>query len=152
VVGEGKNVSAKVTSDQPIVVERPMYFNYKGIWTGGHDVMGTASPREEFYFAEGYTGAGFEEYLSLMNPNPSPTTAHITYMFNGGTPQTQDVGIGPNTRATVNVNAVVGPDKQVSMMLTSDDPIVAERPMYFSYNGMNKPNWTGGHIVMGYAP
>jgi len=24
----------------PIIIERPMYFNYKGIWTGGHDVVG----------------------------------------------------------------------------------------------------------------
>ena len=151
-VGNDKNVSAKVTSDQPIVAERPMYFNYKWVWTGGHDVMGADSPREEFYFAEGYTGAGFEEYLSLMNPNPSPTTVHITYIFPGGTPQTQDVGIGPNTRATVNVNAAVGPDKEVSMKITSDDPIVAERPMYFNYGGMGGWNWTGGHIVMGYAP
>jgi hypothetical protein len=34
--------SAKVecTNGQRIVVERPMYFNYKGVWTGGHDVVG----------------------------------------------------------------------------------------------------------------
>lgn len=28
------------TNGQRIVVERPMYFNYKGLWTGGHDVVG----------------------------------------------------------------------------------------------------------------
>jgi Tol biopolymer transport system component len=151
-VGADKNVSIKVTSDLPIVAERPMYFNYQGAWTGGHDVMGATSPREEFYFAEGYTGAGFEEWLCLMNPNPSPTTAHVTYFFRGGASQTQDVGIGANTRATVNVNAAAGPDKEVSMRVTSDDPIVAERPMYFNYRGLGDWNWTGGHIVMGYAP
>ncbi len=151
-VGADKNVSIKVTSDLPIVAERPMYFNYQGAWTGGHDVMGATSPREEFYFAEGYTGAGFEEWLCLMNPNPSPTTAHVTYFFRGGASQTQDVGIGANTRATVNVNAAAGPDKEVSMRVTSDDPIVAERPMYFDYQGLGNNNWTGGHIVMGYAP
>jgi hypothetical protein len=29
-----------VASDQPIIAERPMYFNYNGAWTGGHDVVG----------------------------------------------------------------------------------------------------------------
>ena len=28
------------TNGQAIIAERPMYFNYKGAWTGGHDVMG----------------------------------------------------------------------------------------------------------------
>ncbi|MEW6555147.1 MAG: hypothetical protein AB1384_12785, partial [Actinomycetota bacterium] len=41
-----------------------------------------------FFFAEGYTGAGlFDEYLCLMNPGDTPTTAHITYMFPDGTTQ-----------------------------------------------------------------
>jgi hypothetical protein len=36
----GQDVSIKVTAGKPIVAERPMYFNYKGVWTGGHDVVG----------------------------------------------------------------------------------------------------------------
>ncbi len=28
-----------MTSDQPVIVERPMYFNFIGL-TGGHDVVG----------------------------------------------------------------------------------------------------------------
>jgi hypothetical protein len=38
--------SAKVecTNGQKIIAERPMYFNYKGIWTGGHDVVGALAP------------------------------------------------------------------------------------------------------------
>ncbi len=80
-VGADKEVSVKITSDGPIVAERPMYFNYNGTWTGGHDVIGLAAPQTSFYFAEGYTGTGtFDEYLCLMNPNdsgheglPSPT-------------------------------------------------------------------------------
>jgi hypothetical protein len=30
----------KITSDQPIVVERPMYFNFNGNTQGGSDTMG----------------------------------------------------------------------------------------------------------------
>ncbi|MBK5093088.1 MAG: hypothetical protein JJE48_06200, partial [Actinobacteria bacterium] len=34
--------SAKVesTNGVGIIAERPMYFNYRGTWTGGHDVVG----------------------------------------------------------------------------------------------------------------
>ena len=50
--------SAKVecVNGAKIIAERPMYFNYKGIWTGGHDVVGALAPNTTWYFAEGYTG------------------------------------------------------------------------------------------------
>jgi len=38
--GGGLSISAKVTSDVPVMVERPMYFDFQGKWTGGHDVAG----------------------------------------------------------------------------------------------------------------
>ncbi|MBU4175435.1 MAG: hypothetical protein KKB90_00530 [Actinobacteria bacterium] len=39
---DAHDLSSKVecTNGQDIIVERPMYFNYKGIWAGGHDVVG----------------------------------------------------------------------------------------------------------------
>ncbi len=39
-VGANLDISTRVSSDNPIIVERPMYFNYQGVWTGGHDVVG----------------------------------------------------------------------------------------------------------------
>ncbi len=134
------------TNGQQVFVERPMYFNYKEKWTGGHDVMGATSLENTFYFAEGYTGADvFEEWLTMLNPGAATTNAHITYMFPDGATQEQDVAIGATTRVNVLVNEVVGPDKEVSVKIEADDPIVAERPMYFNY----KEKWTGGHDVMG---
>nr|WP_303646076.1 hypothetical protein [Candidatus Solincola tengchongensis] len=107
------------------------------------------SPQTTFYFAEGYTGKDtFEEYLCLMNPNEEQTTAHITYMFSDGSTKEQDLPIGKTSRATVNVKAAVGEDRDVSVKVTSSLPIVCERPMYFNYAGA----WTGGHVVMGYTP
>lgn len=38
--GANLALSAKVASDQRVIVERPMYFNFNGAWTGGHDVVG----------------------------------------------------------------------------------------------------------------
>jgi hypothetical protein len=105
-------------------------------------------PSTSFLFAEGYTGSGFEEWLCLANPGTSPTTAHVTYMFEDGSTQTQDVPLGATTRETVFVNGAVGPGRDVSIKVTSDTPIVAERPMYFAYKGA----WTGGHDVLGATP
>ena len=49
-LGEGDDTnhdfSAEVecTNGQNIIAERSMYFNYKSIWTGGHDVVGSSQP------------------------------------------------------------------------------------------------------------
>ncbi len=158
VVGPGKNVSVKIESDSPIVAERPMYFNYQEIGTGGHDIIGAPSPQVASYFAEGYTGDGFDEYLCLMNPNPTATVAHVTYMFSDGSTQVQDMNLGPTSRATVLVNDVVGQGKEVSMKVASQDPILAERPMYFIYPPLTYEYsiayqdvylCSGGHDVVG---
>ena len=143
--GAGRDVSVKVDSNVHIVAERPMYFNYQAKWTGGHDVIGAPAPATDFYFAEGYTGDGFEEWLCLMNPGAA-TDAHVTYMFaDGSDPLTVDYHLAATSRATVNVNAAVGAGRDVSMQVKADAPIVAERPMYFNYRGL----WTGGHDVIG---
>jgi hypothetical protein len=145
-VGEGKNVSIHVHAADPIVAERPMYFDYRGAWTGGHDVIGIGSPQATFYFAEGYTGAGFEEWLCLMNPGAA-TSADVTYIFQDGAtpPRTVTHPLPADSRTTVNVNLEAGTDRNLSVVVEADDPIVAERPMYFNY----RYAWTGGHDVIG---
>jgi subtilisin family serine protease len=144
-VGPGRNVSSALYSEQPVVAERPMYFNYNGIWQGGHDVMGATSPFYYWYFAEGYTGAGFDEYLCLQNPNNFAIEALVTYMYQGGGTDQIKYDLGPLSRFTISVNSAIGPNKNVSIMVESQDMLVAERPMYFNYRGM----YRGGHDVVG---
>ena len=40
ILGPGVDSAIQVESDLPIVVERPMYFDYHGFATGGHDTLG----------------------------------------------------------------------------------------------------------------
>ncbi|OLE21265.1 MAG: hypothetical protein AUG49_22520 [Catenulispora sp. 13_1_20CM_3_70_7] len=88
-VGDGEAVAASLDAPDPFVAERPMYFNFAGTITGGHDAFGAQSLADTFYFAEGTTIGGFSEYLTVMNPNPAPITIDITYYFSdGGTPST----------------------------------------------------------------
>jgi hypothetical protein len=139
-IGPGQDVSAKVHSDKPIAAERPMYFNYQNKWTGGQDVVGVTVPQQTWYFAEGTTRSGFDEWLCIQNPGAS--AANVTVNYSTGT--AKRYSIAPHSRYTVNVNADVGADKDVSITVVSDQPVIAERPMYFNYNGL-----TGGSDVLG---
>jgi len=151
VVGEGREVSAVVGCDNPIVAERPMYFDYQDAWTGGHDVVGASSPAGTWYFAEGYTGAGFDEWICVLNPGDA--AADLTFRF-----QTQEegekvvagFGVPAHSRGSFKANDLLGGGSfQTSLTLESNRPVVAERSMYFSYSGTGGWGWTGGHCVMG---
>ncbi len=144
-VGLYKDVSAKVDSTQPVVVERPMYFNYHGKWAGGSVGSGVSQLSTEWYLAEGATHPGVEEWISLMNPNPAASDVKIKYMFSGGGTQVQEVPMAPMSRETIPVNAVVGANKDVSAFVESSQPIIAERPMYFLYGNA----WPGGDTQVG---
>jgi hypothetical protein len=160
-VGFGKSASAVVSTIHPggIVVERPMYFNYgAGGWDGGHVVVGATSPRMAWYFAEGWTGTGFDEYLTIQNPNGQAAQVHLTYILANGSTQTKYVTAPANQRRTVTVHETaegVGRNQAVSVIVESTNgvPIVVERPMYFNYVGGDVTgaiDATGGHVAVGY--
>ncbi|MHB8781175.1 MAG: Ig-like domain-containing protein [Candidatus Geothermincolia bacterium] len=146
-VGPDKDVSIQVTSSKPIVSERPMYFDYRDKWQGSHTALGAHFPLTEWYFAEGCTRPGFEEWLCIQNPMEQPANVTIEYMLQDASVRRQSISIEPWSRYTVNVNEFVGDGQDVSVRISSDQPVVAERPMYFLYQGM----WDGGHNVMGAA-
>ncbi|MHB8895916.1 MAG: hypothetical protein ACYC99_12185 [Candidatus Geothermincolia bacterium] len=151
-LGPDKDVSTLVKSDQLILAERPMYFNYHNKWTGGHNVMGIPQPQTSWYFAEGTTrdntiDGTYEEWLCLQNPGPEDTTVTVTYMLATGQNIEKTYPVAKTSRKTIDVNADVGANQDISMLVESDKAIVAERPMYFNYH--NK--WTGGDDVVGAA-
>jgi hypothetical protein len=153
VVGPDREVSAKVESNGDIAAERPMYFDYGDGWDGGHVVKGAPWPAINWFFAEGYTGEGFDEYICVLNPGDY--NANLTFRFqtqSEGEKVISDYMVEPHSRVTFRVNDLLGSDYQTSLKLESDRPIVAERPMYFDYQGANGDrNWQGGHCVMGAA-
>lgn len=145
--------SARVrcTNGRRIVVERPIYFKYKGVWTGGHDVVGATTPATSFYFAEGTTRPGFDPYVCIQNPGGTPAEVELTYMRGNGATAVQHITIAPGSRSTAHPADVLGAGDDVahdfSCRVTSKNSvgIVAERPVYFSYKGA----WTGGSDVVG---
>ena len=147
VVGPGKDVSVSMDSTPGIIAEREIYFNYKTIWTGGHAARGVEEPRDTWYFAEGTTRAGFQEWLCLQNPASHAINATLTYMLGTGETRDQAVILPANSRQTVDVNTVLGPGQDASIRVAAAEPVIAERPMYFDYKGA----WRGGDTATGSA-
>jgi len=139
------------TNGVPIVAERPMYFNYKGQYSGGHSETGLIEPAEKFYLAEGTTRPGFHSFVCLYNLNDSATDVKITYLKGDDTTEEQVLSVPPHTRSTVKVNDILGSADSASCDFStvveslSGKPIVAERPMYFNYGGI----WEGGSCETG---
>ncbi|MGQ9536823.1 MAG: DUF5719 family protein [Actinomycetota bacterium] len=102
-------------------------------WSGGHCVLGAPSPREDWYFAEGTTREGFEEWLCLENPGMEAASVTLTFHTGEGEVVPLEVEVPAHSRSTLNVNHLLGGGRDLSVHVHSSLPIVAERPMYFRY-------------------
>lgn len=153
------DISTKVESinNLGIIAERAMYWPMKygtGVteWMGGHNSTGVAQPNVIWYLAEGCTD-GFDEYISIQNPNSSAATCQITFMRSDGTTVVFDQTIGDTTRATIRVNEHVQNDSlSTKIESTNGVGVIAERMMYWpmQYPAAGDPaNWTGGHGACG---
>lgn len=129
--------SAVVFADEPVVVERAMYFSdFRGI-SGGHASCAAAKAKRRWYFAEGYTGKGFDTFILIANPNTIRAKVHMLNMLPGGRTISNYLYIGPESRKTIHLNLISGLEStDVSTVLYSDTPVVAERSIYFNYNGI----------------
>lgn len=138
-VGPGQDVSVMLWSESEFYAERPMYFDYKQgqqgfSWTGGHCATGAAAPRNDWYFAEGTTREGFEEWACIQNSNKAEVRVKVDYISAGAYTQRKEYSVEPESRISVFVNGDVGPNQDISMHIHCDSPIVAERPMYFNWS------------------
>ncbi len=136
------DVSARISmrKGSPLRAQRSMYFDYRGI-KDGH-TTGASGASREWYFAEGYTGAGFDTYILVLNPQKD--TAHLTLelMTPGGSVK-HGFDVLPGTRRTVRLNDLL-PEAEIAAALTSDLPVVAERAVYFDIGERS-----GGSVAMG---
>ncbi len=149
------DVSVEVRADRPIACERAMYFNYNGACNDGHVSPGATGSSTRWSFAEGSVWQGIDEYVLLMNPGDVPAKVVATYIFGPGE-GTHSVThtVMPRQRVTVNVNRELaghGSPSQVALELVSDNPVVAERAMYFDMDrgGGGREPIRGGHVSLG---
>jgi hypothetical protein len=137
---EDTEVSVHLLSDQPIVAERSMYFDYQGK-LGGSDSVGATAASKTWYLAEGYTGGNFDEYVLVENPQAVDAKVHAEYMLSEGQNIERDYSVKAHSRYSIHVDDI--PElagAEVSVKMTSDQPVVVERAQYFNYYGRDDGN------------
>ena len=85
-----------------------------------------------WYFAEGYTGDGWETRTFLLNDGGSTANVSVTYLLEGGGTVTKDVVLAPESRTELLANnAGEGPgnDAAFGMRIVSDQPITAQQSL-----------------------
>ena len=63
------HIASITDNGTPVAIINPYVINNV---RADHEVVVIFAQNFYFYFAEGYTGAGFDEYLCLLNPNTAP--------------------------------------------------------------------------------
>lgn len=134
------NVSSHLTSQSPLVAEVSMYGPGR---RSGTCSMGVKSPSQDWYLAEGATHSGFDTYLLLLNPQSQKARVAVDVDSNGERLDPLNLELEPGSRTTLHLNTVM-PDRDISMMVRSDLPIVASRSLYW-----DGPGGRAGHEAHG---
>jgi len=143
------DVSVAVQSDAPIVAERTMYWDPGGVkWAGAHSALGSPSPALDWYFAEGFTGNDFEEWLTILNPTTSEARVPLRFFGSEGKKlQGRLVTVPARSRQNVHLNRISElAGRDFSIHAHSDVPIVVERSMYWAAAGEKRID---GHCSAG---
>jgi outer membrane protein assembly factor BamB len=160
--GTGITDSAIVTVDNNatpncsgIVAERPMYFNALGV-NSGSDELGVTHTGTTFYFADVATGpqvggGSYSSFIPILNPGAASATVTATYYANGQQVGTQQAVVPAGTRGTIfPSSAIPSLPPHTAVVLNSTQPVVIERPTYFSnINGGNAGTVSGAADVIG---
>jgi hypothetical protein len=136
------HMPAIVTSNQPIVVERPTYFfDVSGV-SGAYDIVGSPVLANDWLFAEGYASTTTQEFLTIANiatNNKAPASVTILLKSASGHIGTFPLTLNANTQTIFNVNqndTFTGATPEVSAEVktaTGNPGIIVQRQMYFTY-------------------
>jgi hypothetical protein len=148
-LGPGQAFSISVVADGYIVAERAMY------WPGGgHVSLGSIWVSDYWFFAEGYTGAGFQTYFHVFSYEGGGDTIQVTYSLEGGGTIERTYALPASGRLTFLANDDVGPNQAFATTIEGGWGIVAERTMYWADGGSSTigvpwPSW--GYLAEGYT-
>ncbi|MBK5093351.1 MAG: DUF11 domain-containing protein [Actinobacteria bacterium] len=154
------DVSTKITANQDVVAERSMYWDKLEVqqtyeMRDGHSSTGVSSLGATWMIAEGSTGTGFDTWILLSNPGDSEADTAVTFMNAEGPLAPINVKIPPRSRKTIRINDYVPDDFNVSTLIESNTPLVAERSMYWDKreaSGIQPYEMMGGHSAPGLDP
>jgi hypothetical protein len=151
------DVSAALTSDLPIIVERAMYVNRPGQpFAAGHESAGVTAPALNWFLAEGATGPFFDLFVLVANPNDTPAEVTAEYLLLGGGVLTKSYTVPANGRFTIYVDAEEIPagsgqrpltNVAVSTTIrsTNNVPVIVERAMWWPGPEITPNFWYEAH-------
>jgi uncharacterized repeat protein (TIGR03803 family) len=151
------DLSAVITAPSPIIVERAMYRSRPGQpFAAGHASAGVTAPALEWFLAEGATGAFFDLFVLVANPNPTPAAITVEYLRLGGGVFTKSYTVPPAGRFTIWVDDETIPagsgqkplaDAALSTTIRSTNgvPIIVERAMWWPGPDLTPDYWYEAH-------
>jgi hypothetical protein len=141
-----------VTSTQPIVLERSMYWPRES-WTESHNSAGFTTAGRRWGLAEGRVGGAnhAKTFILVANRGNAETTVTVTFLRANGEPVVKTFDVAAGKRRTI---AIAGTGSDVpelanetfGALLDSTQPIIVERSMYTDANGVT---WSAGTNATG---
>lgn len=129
-------VAAKITSDQPIFVERAMYRHAPGqVCAAGHDGAGIPAAATRWFVAEGATGF-FDEYVLIANGEANAADLTITYLIEGAEPLVESITVAAHSRRTIDLKShpeLASVAVSVIVESTNSVPVAVERVMWWPH-------------------
>lgn len=119
-------------------------YGLKDYVRGGDTNAGSTDPSLSHYFAEGTTRPGFDEWLLVMNPGAEEGEVKAGYHSPSGSME-RTYRLPPRSRLSLHVNEEVPWQDDVSVVMRSDVPVVAERSLYFNRG----KGFNGGSVARG---
>jgi pimeloyl-ACP methyl ester carboxylesterase len=146
------DVSAVLSADRPIIVERAMYLDKPGQTFGaGHESAGITAPATEWFLAEGATGGYFDLFVLVANPGDTAAAITATFLLPDGTSLTKDYPVAARSRFNIWVDREdpLLADTAVSTVVTSTNgvPVIVERAMWWP--GPEATDWAEAHNSAG---
>lgn len=151
-VGSQWHVSTIVRASSPVVVERSMYWDKRVsaspyLMKGGHSNLGVTLEelqarllmplfftKNKEYLSEGTTAGGFDTWVLIVNPNNEYVDAKVEFFSTSGEIAERSVSIPSLARKTVHLENYSSNTAEISTLVTSDLPLIAERSTYWDKN------------------
>jgi hypothetical protein len=134
--------SVTVTSDQAIVAEMAMYDPGRAI---AHRVIGVTNTSSVWFLGEGFTGFGWETFVSVGNPGPIEAEVTATFLIDGEAPLAKTITVPAQSRGTFIAHGTatgVGAGKAFGVRISSDRPLVVQEVLIDPAPGASRANST----------
>lgn len=144
-------VSADITSDVPVIVERAMYRSGGGqVFAMGHESAGVPQASAQWFFAEGATGSFFDLFFLIANPTDDLAQVEATYLKPDGSTIVKTYTVAPNSRFNIWVDfedpALAETAVGTTFRVANGVAVVVERSMWWAGDFTR---WLEGHNTAG---